>query len=249
MSGMDIIEIRRQNLLLLIAEAGGRQKFLSKTGRTDAQISQLLTHGKGSRNIGNRLARALEQECGKPAGFMDTPHKHRITNEKKHEMIDRQLTTALYSEANAVEVWGDSDSYLGQYAFIPKLETEIAGGKLTVVTGDINKDNCHPISKSWIERKSLNSDSLFYVQALDDSMEPYLMEGDVAIVDISDTHIRDGQVYVIQYGDDTRARRLFKRFDGSIRIAPDNARHPEETVSGQDLDCIHIIGRVVWRGG
>ena len=68
---MDISEIRRANLLGLIREAGSRQRFIELTGKSDAQISQLLSSGKNSRNIGGRLARDFEQAMGKERGWMD----------------------------------------------------------------------------------------------------------------------------------------------------------------------------------
>ncbi|OJT01207.1 S24 family peptidase [Marinobacter nauticus] len=68
---MDISEIRRANLLGLIKEAGSRQNFIKLTGKSDAQISQLLSSGENSRNVGNKLARDFEQAMGKERGWMD----------------------------------------------------------------------------------------------------------------------------------------------------------------------------------
>lgn len=68
---MDINSIRKENLKIMIDREGGRQAFIAKTGKSGAQISQLLSNTANSRNIGNKLARELERLCGYPEGFMD----------------------------------------------------------------------------------------------------------------------------------------------------------------------------------
>lgn len=69
---MDINGIRKENLRVMIEQAGGRQAFLAKVGRSDSQISQLLSNSGKARNIGNELARDFERLCGYPEGFMDS---------------------------------------------------------------------------------------------------------------------------------------------------------------------------------
>jgi phage repressor protein C with HTH and peptisase S24 domain len=81
-------------------------------------------------------------------------------------------------------------------------------------------------------------------------MEPTLYDGDSALIDISDTAVRDGKVYVLRYGDGFRIKRLLKRFDGSIVLVSDNKKYPEEVVTEQQAaQFITILGRVRDRSG
>jgi hypothetical protein len=70
---MNLNDLRRQNLLLIIADVfNGRQVDLAKRiGRGQAQITQWKSPENG---IHERSARMIERAAGKPAGWMDLPH-------------------------------------------------------------------------------------------------------------------------------------------------------------------------------
>jgi hypothetical protein len=72
-------EIRRVNLLTLIAEAGSASKLSVITGIAASYISQTsraVQHstGKKPRTIGPDMARKFEVGMGKPRGWMDADH-------------------------------------------------------------------------------------------------------------------------------------------------------------------------------
>jgi hypothetical protein len=70
---MDIKEIRRQNLLLIISDVfAGRQVDLAdRIHRGQAQITQWKSPENG---IHEKSARMIEAAAGKPPGWMDVPH-------------------------------------------------------------------------------------------------------------------------------------------------------------------------------
>lgn len=72
-------EIRRQNLIALIEEFGTQDAVAALATTSQVYLSQLRTSAPDSktgrpREIGARLARKLEQGCGKETGWMDVPH-------------------------------------------------------------------------------------------------------------------------------------------------------------------------------
>lgn len=279
---MDINEIRRENLKVMIEQLGDRQKFIAKTGKSDAQISQLLSTSPSSRNIGTRLARELEKKCGYPEGFMDqqtswyavpTPngkkmYKRTAINKPSlaRPMSPKDLAEAqdletditdlpaqydksdLYSQE--VVAWEtESDLPQDQFVFVPRLEVELSAGNGNVVWEVCNKGEPQAFRLEWLQKKGLQSKNLRCMYAHGDSMEPYIQDGDALLVDLSETEVTDNQVYAIRYGDALKVKRLFRRFDKSLRIVSDNREHPEEIVQGEDLNNIQILGKVVWRGG
>jgi phage repressor protein C with HTH and peptisase S24 domain len=80
-------------------------------------------------------------------------------------------------------------------------------------------------------------------------MEPYLLDGDVVLIDLGQKDVEDGDVYALAYGDELRIKRLSRRFDGGLIIRSDNPRFPEETVAANDLQHVRVLGRHIWRGG
>ena len=276
---MDINEIRRINLRNLIEQSGGRQAFIEKTGKNDSQVSQLLSTAKSSRNIGNKLARDIEEKCGKEPGYLDRAwswvswkdaegnsvmrrgpgnlmgrrsafkhHNMKTAPKEFYDDDDQKLDSALYS--HEVVGWeSEGDLPQDQFVFIPRLEVELSAGNGNMVWEVTEKGEPQAFRLEWLQKKGLRSKDLRCLYAQGDSMEPYIQDGDAILVDLSDTEVMDNQVYAIRYGDDLRVKRLFKRFDRSIRIVSDNSAHPEEIVSGEDLHNIQILGKVVWRGG
>lgn len=71
----DIKEIRRENMRALAKVAGGVSYLATVLSKSQSQISQLI--GKSpSKNIGDRIARQIEEIFKKPRGWMDVLHNH-----------------------------------------------------------------------------------------------------------------------------------------------------------------------------
>lgn len=89
--GITIDEIRRKNLLALIAESGDKRVILAEKINTNpAYISQVLTpNDEKRRSIGDEIARRLEESYKKPHGWMD---QYYATIEERAELLtDRDI--------------------------------------------------------------------------------------------------------------------------------------------------------------
>lgn len=82
-----------------------------------------------------------------------------------------------------------------------------------------------------------------------ESMSPLLCDRDRIVVDTSKVEIVSGRIYAFAYGDQLRVKRLFLKLDNSLIVHSENPAVPEETISGDDLDQVFIIGRVISREG
>ena len=72
--GMEVRDIRRNNLLLLIRRQGGTQaEFARVAGVSPNYINQVLNSWQG-RGLGHQVARKIERAVGKSRGWMDTSH-------------------------------------------------------------------------------------------------------------------------------------------------------------------------------
>lgn len=94
----------------------------------------------------------------------------------------------------------------------------------------------------------LNAERLALIDVDGDSMAPTLTHGDMILVDTAEGNgVRDG-IHVINLGGRLLVKRLRPLVDGSIEVASDNERYGSETVSGEKLNQLKIVGRVVWQG-
>ncbi|OWT68254.1 MULTISPECIES: S24 family peptidase [unclassified Achromobacter] len=82
-----------------------------------------------------------------------------------------------------------------------------------------------------------------------DSMEPFLFNRDMAMVDMSKTAIRDGVVYAIMYGDEPLVKQVFKKPDGSLVLHSYNAKYPDKDIPLLQMEYVQIIGEVIYRSG
>jgi DNA-binding transcriptional regulator YdaS (Cro superfamily) len=74
-----IDQIYRDNLRLLVKEAGTQDALAAAIGKSPAQISQWINASKDSktgkpRTLARATAREIERKRGKPEGWMDQPH-------------------------------------------------------------------------------------------------------------------------------------------------------------------------------
>jgi hypothetical protein len=75
-----IDQIYRDNLRLLVKEAGSQEALSTIIEKSAAQISQWLNASKDSktkkpRSMSRATAREIERRCQKPEGWMDQPHE------------------------------------------------------------------------------------------------------------------------------------------------------------------------------
>lgn len=76
-----IDDIRRENLKLIAADVGGVTKLAERIGKHPAQVSQWLNGSKNSgtgksRGMRTTTCREIEQQCGKPQGWLDVDHSN-----------------------------------------------------------------------------------------------------------------------------------------------------------------------------
>lgn len=70
----------------LIASAGGQNEAIERLGKGQSQLSQLA---KGTKKIGEALARDLEAAAGKPFGWLDgIDESHAQKNNKSLPILD-----------------------------------------------------------------------------------------------------------------------------------------------------------------
>lgn len=150
----------------------------------------------------------------------------------------------------------------------PPPETEVDGDRFAAVArhdaqaaaggGFINFDG-PPIdhlafSKTWLQQNGIQAGSCSLINALGESMEPNIYDGDLIMIDHRRKQIRNRKVYV--YNDPeqgTRIKRLEIVPNLGVVVHSDNEdenRFPTEYHVGSKANVIlqNIVGEVVWSG-
>lgn len=108
--------------------------------------------------------------------------------------------------------------------------------------------------RDWLRRKGLQSDKLEIYETKGSSMDPYIKEGDIVMVDSAAINPQSNEVWAIWQKDfGVRIKRLIFRENGDLIIRsdnPDKSLYPDEIIPGPQIEAeVSTLGKVVWRGG
>lgn len=162
-------------------------------------------------------------------------------------------TGAIPGQQPILEWENPDDLPEGQFIVLPSYRVHVSAGDGQVVFEEEEEDRGKAFRTDWLREKGLRRQDLACVYATGDSMEPRIRGGDLLVVNLHPDarQVRDGQVYVIRYGDEVRVKRIYKLPDGGLIIHSDNDRdYPQIRLTADELDNnVAVIGEVIWVGG
>lgn len=146
----------------------------------------------------------------------------------------------------------DENNPLQDFTIIPQYSAKGAAGN-----GYLN-DNVEALSglvfkRDWLNRMRLKEQNLKVIYAQGSSMEPTLADGDVLLLDESQTEPSNRRVYAITRPDgELIIKRLMLTMTNGWIIRSDNEdkrQYPDEVASDTEIGHLRIAGRIVWHGG
>ncbi|WP_442426342.1 MULTISPECIES: XRE family transcriptional regulator [unclassified Nitrospina] len=104
--------------------------------------------------------------------------------------------------------------------------------------------------KKWVqENLQVPEDRLVLIEAISDSMEPTLNQGDLLLIDGSVNYIRDDGIYCLRTPRDEILVKRLQRLPGErLAVKSDNPKYEQFILSEEDIPRYAIIGPVVWIG-
>lgn len=142
---------------------------------------------------------------------------------------------------------GDGPAESSGFVKVPRYDATLAAGAGSWNEGRRRLDDV-PFTSAFL-RKRLSRTSaagLAVLEARGDSMEPGIKDGALLLIDESDQRIFDG-IFAFVLAGDARVKR-FRRLAGGIQLISDNPAYPSETIEGDGMASLQIIGRVLWVG-
>ena len=132
----------------------------------------------------------------------------------------------------------------------PRLNAEATCGAGTINDHYIEVVDYVTVAAAWAREKlGGNLNKIQVITARGDSMEPTIEDGDVMFVDTAIEAFEGDGLYLLWYIDGLKAKRLQSTVGGGLMIISDNNSYQTETVRGEDLNAVRIIGRIrgAWR--
>lgn len=150
--------------------------------------------------------------------------------------------TALQSNVSpnfeSVSDWDDSTSLEADEFSIPFYKDfGVACGHGSDGVAYENERRRLRISRATIDRIGSYKDKVFATLADGDSMSPTINNGDTIWVDMSKENIKDGKIFVFEYGGLFMCKRLYRLPNNGLRVVSDNADvYPEWEITGEERE-------------
>lgn len=158
--------------------------------------------------------------------------------------------TVLSSGNTGVEIWeteGDLKSDESR-VWIDRFSYHFSAGA-GVIQWEVQEKNALPINMTVFRNNDANPKNCRLLQARGDSMEPYLSDRDVFLVDTASINAVDGERYAIFFEGEPLVKQVFKQVGGSLVLHSYNPKHPDKIIPGDMLELVQIVGRVIYRAG
>lgn len=240
-------ELRPERMIALREERGLSQAALAReTGIGQSTVVRLEKGGTRNPREALAIARALNCSVEYLLGESDERGSMPVTNDDRLPFLgapaaepDRLLprgkvakvTSRKQAESDVVEV-AEIDLRFG------------LGGAF--MDQEIVEHQAHtlPFPRAWLRMiTSSPVQHLYWARGVGDSMEPKISDGDVILIDRSQTDPSFGDLYwAIAYGQTGMIKRLRPMPDGSVKILSDNPNVPPEVAYDGELN---VFGRVV----
>ena len=221
-----IEETYRERLQLLINEYGSQQELAQMIDKSASQISQWLNGSPDSktgkpRSLKSDTAREIEKALNKPRGWFDQPLDAIVELENGYTVPDGYIQFAVM----------DAPADMGN-------GIECSSDYVEIV-------NFVAVSEQWAKKYLGGSlGNICVITGRGDSMQGTIERGEILFVDTA-INFYDGEgIYVIYTPCGRRAKRLQMLQKGSLKIISDNKRYDSEIISADELDQVHIFGKV-----
>lgn len=244
LAGMDIYEIRKQNLVRLI----GKQRKGACALRWEmspAHLSQILSE-KTNKNLGDDVARRIELLQGLSRGWMDVPHAPMEETHSEPINSKEQEEAVLIGDLSP---WDDSTPLEDDEVELPLYkEVELAAGTGRTAVQEMPGRKLR-FSYATLRAAGVDPAAAVCAQLKGNSMEPLILNGATIGIDKATTRVVDGEIYALEHDGMLRVKYLYRLPGGGLRLRSFNRdEYGDEEYTPEDLHAksISIIGWVFW---
>jgi Peptidase S24-like len=225
----DIFEIRRENLRKLAKDYGGRVKLSEASGIYYSQLNNLI--GKTpTRNIGEKMARKIEDKLTLIDGYLDQDHT-------KGVVIPTMSPDGEIVYPNKDELF-----------FIPVVELKL----IDLISQDdsfTSKKETKMITINEIKYFDIDPKKSIYTWTYSDVMYPVVKNGDMILIDLRESPIKHREKYLIKLRGEILPARIFDLGNNKLRISFDNknmsAEYPDEEIDMKDIKIYGKIAQII----
>ncbi|WP_042297141.1 XRE family transcriptional regulator [Paraburkholderia bannensis] len=148
-----------------------------------------------------------------------------------------------------VAVWGSEEDLRGDNrVWIDRYDYHFSAGE-GLIQWEVREKQALPFNESFFKAIGARPKDCKLVCVRGDSMEPFLFDRDVFMIDESKRALKDGKIYAVYFEDEPLVKQIFKKPGGRLVLHSFNPSYPDVEVGPEDMDSVHIVGECVYRSG
>lgn len=188
-----------------------------------------------------RTIGATRQNVSKWANGLALPRKEMLAKLAEHF----QVSPAWLIFGSEPGSYGDSIKLESGDVVIPVYDAQFSCGDGAEHSEFPQTARFMVVTPEWLNRYagSANRNSLSLFPCVGDSMAPTIRDGDLAIIDSSQTRVIGDAIYALTYSGNFFIKRV-QVLPTKLVIKSDNPAYSPFEVSGPDAEAIKILGRV-----
>ncbi|MCG5072247.1 S24 family peptidase [Paraburkholderia tagetis] len=257
---MDIHEHRRRRLRALIdadeTAKGNVAEFARNHNQDAARVRQVLNPNyREGQSFGERAARRFEEELGLAKMYFDfgfaieehnSPQAGAQVTGQDQSLIKRLLP----DDKGNVVTWERPEDLEPDEdrVWIDRYDYHFSAGT-GLIQWEVRQKKALPFDIGFFKALGSKPKDCKLLTVRGDSMEPFLFNRDMMMVDSTRTHVRDGKVYAIYFEDEPLVKQVFKQVGGSIVLHSYNGKYPDREVPAESMELVKIVGEVIYRSG
>lgn len=225
-----------------ILKGKNRKDIAAKSGVGYTTLDKYL---RGDTLPGLKALVGLARETGVSINWLATGEGPRDSQPQIAHVLERTESEQGGAMLEIVDAQEMQDKAL---ILLPRLDVEAAAGSGSFVERE-DVFSYVAFDVAWLRARQITPQAARILTARGDSMEPTIRNGDFLIIDTAISVAVDSGVYVVVYNGLLLVKRLFLLRNNAILISSDNkiaAR--DEEVAANEVDQLHIAGRVMWYG-
>lgn len=231
-------EIRRENARRLAEKAGGKSDFAKILEMEPSQVSQLIGP-KPSKNIGNSIAKRIEQAFNLGPGRLDV-----LEIDHSADQSAGSQPPVFTGETVPISIGMPRPDAIPVRVVNLRLQAGFPRFEADEVFDDVSTID---LPRQWVEENELVPNCLLAIKVRGPSMEPMIFEDEIVVINIADTKPVSGKVYALNYdGKPIVKQMVYKNREWWLySFNPDDEFHP---VMARNGECI-VIGAMVYQPG
>lgn len=157
-----------------------------------------------------------------------------------------QQSSLMDSPDGGVATWNTSEEVEGRI-WVDRADYHFSAGD-GHIQWEVRQKQALPFSVEFFKAIRSKPDNCRLVNVRGNSMEPFLFDRDMMMVDTSKTDIKDGLIYALYFSGEAWVKQVFKTPTGLI-LHSFNEKYPDRELVGDSVADLKVIGEVVYRSG